>query len=554
MPRRARSPPRGDVPARRGPQRPHVGHDRARPRTPRLALDLPGHGDSSWREDAAYTVPPSPPTSRPRSPRGPTAAGARRAVARRPHRGGPRHAHPELVRELVVVDITPGIDPNGDAAIAAFFAGRPTGRAATSSSTARSPSDSAARARRRRAASSSTRACARTDASSGSTTSRTSRTASPPTRPQPRAPGPAAGAPRRLSATGWDDLAAAAPITLVRGERGFVTETDAEEFRRRLPRPRSSSSLGPQRPGRAARAARRPHRGPRAGLSGAGPGETAAPSDEARRDATRPDGAARVESIRRAYDAPCPHPGSAGVHPGLGCPTHRVHGRARTQRLARARPAKGTPKCSAAPPSPRPLCSRPAPCCSAPAPAAPPSPSATGTPDPDATVAVRLVSEPSNLDIRETAGAALDQILIDNVYQGLVSRTPDQEIVDTLASSHEISADGLTYTFTLREGVTFHDGQPSPRRTSSGRCSRSRTPRPTATRTARERDVDRRERSGHRPDALRARFDPPVEPHRPRGPRPQGRRHDRPQDEGERHRPLRPHRLEAGRLDHAEAQ
>lgn len=89
-----------------------------------------------------------------------------------------------------------------------------------------------------------------------------------------------------------------------------------------------------------------------------------------------------------------------------------------------------------------------------------PSPSgSTAAADPDATVAVRLVLEPSNLDIRETAGAALDQILIDNVYEGLVSRTPDQEIVDTLASSHEISADGLTYTFTLREGVTFHDGQ-----------------------------------------------------------------------------------------------
>ena len=72
---------------------------------------------------------------------------------------------------------------------------------------------------------------------------------------------------------------------------------------------------------------------------------------------------------------------------------------------------------------------------------------------------VGLQLEPSNLDIRATGGVALDQILIDNVYQGLVSRTPDQEIVDTLASSHEISADGLTYTFTLREGVTFHDGQ-----------------------------------------------------------------------------------------------
>lgn len=82
------------------------------------------------------------------------------------------------------------------------------------------------------------------------------------------------------------------------------------------------------------------------------------------------------------------------------------------------------------------------------------------TPDPDAVVTVRLVSEPSNLDIRETAGAALDQILIDNVYQGLVSRTPDQKIEPELASDYKISPDGLTYTFTLRDGVTFHDGSP----------------------------------------------------------------------------------------------
>lgn len=79
--------------------------------------------------------------------------------------------------------------------------------------------------------------------------------------------------------------------------------------------------------------------------------------------------------------------------------------------------------------------------------------------DPNATVNVRLVLEPGNLDIRQTAGAALDQILIDNVYQGLVSRTPDQKIVPALASDWSVSADGLTYTFTLREGVTFDDGQ-----------------------------------------------------------------------------------------------
>jgi len=89
-----------------------------------------------------------------------------------------------------------------------------------------------------------------------------------------------------------------------------------------------------------------------------------------------------------------------------------------------------------------------------------PAPTQTDvTPDTDASVAVRLVLEPGNLDIRETAGAALDQILVDNVYQGLVSRTPQQDIVPTLASAYEISPDGLTYTFELREGVAFHDGQ-----------------------------------------------------------------------------------------------
>ena len=89
-----------------------------------------------------------------------------------------------------------------------------------------------------------------------------------------------------------------------------------------------------------------------------------------------------------------------------------------------------------------------------------PAPTTSAVADPDASVALRLVSEPGNLDIRETAGAALDQLLIDNVYQGLVSRTAEQDIVPALASDYEVSPDGLTYTFTVREGVVFHDGQP----------------------------------------------------------------------------------------------
>ncbi|MPS75521.1 MAG: ABC transporter substrate-binding protein, partial [Microbacterium sp.] len=84
----------------------------------------------------------------------------------------------------------------------------------------------------------------------------------------------------------------------------------------------------------------------------------------------------------------------------------------------------------------------------------------TGEPDSNATLHVGLVLEPTNLDIRHTSGAALEQILIDNIYEGLVSRTQENEIEGRLASDYEVSDDGLTYTFTLNDGVVFHDGTP----------------------------------------------------------------------------------------------
>lgn len=83
-----------------------------------------------------------------------------------------------------------------------------------------------------------------------------------------------------------------------------------------------------------------------------------------------------------------------------------------------------------------------------------------GEPDPNATLQVGLVLEPTNLDIRRTSGAAIEQILVDNIYEGLVSRTEKNEIVPRLASDYQVSADGLTYSFTLNEGITFHNGTP----------------------------------------------------------------------------------------------
>ncbi|MCU1527474.1 MAG: peptide transporter substrate-binding protein [Frondihabitans sp.] len=86
------------------------------------------------------------------------------------------------------------------------------------------------------------------------------------------------------------------------------------------------------------------------------------------------------------------------------------------------------------------------------------SPTSSGKPDTSATVNVGLVLEPTDLDIRTTAGSALDQVLIDNVYQGLVGRTQNNGIVNVLATDHTVSSDALTYTFTLRKGATFDNG------------------------------------------------------------------------------------------------
>jgi peptide/nickel transport system substrate-binding protein len=50
---------------------------------------------------------------------------------------------------------------------------------------------------------------------------------------------------------------------------------------------------------------------------------------------------------------------------------------------------------------------------------------------------------------------------IDQIFETLVSLKPGTtELEPGLAKSWEISDDGLVYTFTLQDGVTFHDGEP----------------------------------------------------------------------------------------------
>jgi pimeloyl-ACP methyl ester carboxylesterase len=206
---------------------------------PALAVDLPGHGDSSWREDAAYTgrtlaadIAPALAawTSVPQVLVGQSLGGLTGAAL--------AASSPELVAELLIIDITPGIDPNGGAAqLRRFYAG---------------PADWASREELVRQA---------LAFGLGGTPEAAARGVHLNTRVRPDGrvewkhhfarianalaadPTAADVADRRqgaaaevLSAAGWDDLAGVrAPLTLIRGERGFVTEADAAEFRRRAP-------------------------------------------------------------------------------------------------------------------------------------------------------------------------------------------------------------------------------------------------------------------------------------------------------------------------------
>ena len=62
-----------------------------------------------------------------------------------------------------------------------------------------------------------------------------------------------------------------------------------------------------------------------------------------------------------------------------------------------------------------------------------------------------------SLDPHKTVKAGTREVMF-NVFEGLVKPTPDGDLTPAVAESYTVSKDRLTYTFTLREGVKFHNG------------------------------------------------------------------------------------------------
>ncbi|MGJ8529555.1 ABC transporter substrate-binding protein [Maritalea sp.] len=73
-------------------------------------------------------------------------------------------------------------------------------------------------------------------------------------------------------------------------------------------------------------------------------------------------------------------------------------------------------------------------------------------------IRVGLVLEPPHLDPTAGAAAAIDEVVYANVFEGLTRIDQTGAVQPSLATSWTISDDGLTYTFQLKEGVSFHDG------------------------------------------------------------------------------------------------
>lgn len=85
-------------------------------------------------------------------------------------------------------------------------------------------------------------------------------------------------------------------------------------------------------------------------------------------------------------------------------------------------------------------------------------PSDSGTPQAGGTLTWGVETEPLTLN-PQLNGQDKTKLLLRNAYEQLLARQDDGTFVPWLASAYTVSDDELTYTFTLRDDVTFWDGE-----------------------------------------------------------------------------------------------
>lgn len=81
----------------------------------------------------------------------------------------------------------------------------------------------------------------------------------------------------------------------------------------------------------------------------------------------------------------------------------------------------------------------------------------SGTPVTGGSVVVGMTQDLASLDPHTETDAGTRDVVF-NLYEGLVKPASDGSFVPAVASSYQISEDAKVYTFTMRDGITFHDG------------------------------------------------------------------------------------------------
>jgi len=75
-------------------------------------------------------------------------------------------------------------------------------------------------------------------------------------------------------------------------------------------------------------------------------------------------------------------------------------------------------------------------------------------------ITLAMALEPPGLDPTAGAASAIAEITLYNIYETLTKINADGSVTPLLAESWEVSPDLRTYTFKLRRGVKFHNGEP----------------------------------------------------------------------------------------------
>jgi len=81
----------------------------------------------------------------------------------------------------------------------------------------------------------------------------------------------------------------------------------------------------------------------------------------------------------------------------------------------------------------------------------------SGTPATGGEIVVGITQDLDSLDPHIAVAAGTDEVLF-NIFEGLVKPDKDGNFVEAVAEKYVISEDAMTYTFTLRENVKFHNG------------------------------------------------------------------------------------------------